>query len=306
VKLSAVGVTARGIQILDRMGSGSAMAVDAAASIAFIVGFTYDAGKQTNMSLFGISLRDGRMAVNVSLPLPYWDDGDDHHTTVHLLRNGNLVVAGIAQGQGLAGCVTVVSRAGEVKKYHALDKLAFGEYPKGPTALDADGGNLYLAIASIGGGDWLMRLNLDSGVSSRITAPLEVMSLAYDTSRSGFWALASNATQILTDGYYIAFYDTASSTFGPIKALGRAACSSIENPNDNWNLASAFDDANGHFITREICQPDAGTINERVAVIDVATGSVLHRPLESALTSGIGLGLYGLAVESSTTQNLVV
>ena len=48
----------------------------------------------------------------------------------------------------------------------------------------------------------------------------------------GLWALGSNASRILEDGYYLLFYNLTSRAWAPPRALGEALCASVENPEE--------------------------------------------------------------------------
>ena len=49
---------------------------------------------------------------------------------------------------------------------------------------------------------------------------MEITNMKFDNKRNGFWALGSNVTEILRDGYYLMFYDVVKEEYTEIVALG--------------------------------------------------------------------------------------
>ena len=247
------------------MYSGASLAVDPKERMAWTVGYdcastdrlsyfncTSAHGDNSTMRLYGISLASGRLVQNVSVPLPFWDDLDDHHTTVHLAEKGGFALAGIntckSCHNGLPGVAVLLGSDLSVQARWPLDKahggpLAFGQYIKGPVAFDKAHSMMTFALADLSGaGDPLLQLDLTTGATEMIATPyiaMEVVSLEFDAGRNGFWALASNQTKILTGGYVLLFYSAEHRAWAPPVSLAMASCASIENPGDNWSMMCA-------------------------------------------------------------------
>ena len=246
------------------MYSGASLAVDPKEEMAWTVGYdcastnrlsyfncTSAHGDNSTMRLYGISLASGGLVQNVSVPLPFWDDLDDHHTTVHLAEKGGFALAGIntckSCHNGLPGVAVLLDSDLSVQARWPLDEahsgpLAFGQYIKGPVAFDKAHSMMTFALADLSGrGDPVLQLDLITGATAIIATPynMEIMSLEFDAGRNGFWALASNQTKILTGGYVLLFYSAEHRAWAPPVSLGMASCASIENPGDNWSMMCA-------------------------------------------------------------------
>lgn len=135
-------VVVDGVHMLDAMTSGCGLVVEN--TTAYVVGYNCDGfpcPSAKNMSLFGIDVETGAVVSNVSSPLPWWENLDDHHTTLHRARDDGLVVTGILDATGsprpLIGGAVVVGRDGSVRSTHVVDQK-YGDYIKGPTAYDAE------------------------------------------------------------------------------------------------------------------------------------------------------------------------
>lgn len=77
-------------------------------------------------------------------------------------------------------------------------------------------------------------------------------------------------------------------------------CESIENPDDNWSLISAFDDETDSFIVLESCQNRPGNITQRLAQVNVSDATVVRRPILStigdpAMPGYVDTHMFGLA-----------
>ena len=73
------------------------------------------------------------MTLNVSTPFPWWENMDDHHTTLRQTHNGDLVITGIIDTSGqprpLIGGVVVMGTDGTVRSRHVINQT-YGEYVK--------------------------------------------------------------------------------------------------------------------------------------------------------------------------------
>lgn len=278
-----------GIHLLDVMDSGCGLAV--AGNIAYTVGYDCEAQPykpcpaKSSMRLYGVDLATGKVAENFSTPLPWWEKLDDHHTAMHIAKkSGDFVITGIMSPSGpprpLVGGVVVMGAGGDVKSTQIIDQ-AYGDYIKGPAALDeagTGGYSVYLAVASIGANKPLIRYDVATATKTEIPLPdnLVATSLAFDATRGGAWIVASNATKILEDGYYLAFVPRGAVAPSSVRALGRDACSSVSNPEDNAARITALDGPN--LVVALTCQPSAGSLNQHLITIDVTTAKVTSAP----------------------------
>jgi hypothetical protein len=239
------------------------------------------------MRLFGIDLATGAVVKNFSLPLPYWDNGDDHHTTLRRASNGDFVISGImnpgTSPRPLEGGVVVVRADGTVRSTQIVNQT-WGTYMKGPMALDeaGAGGNysVYLAQASIGVPLPLVRFDVATAAKTAIPLPggLMAMSIVFDAARKGAWVVAGNATKILQDGYYLAFVPSGATSPSSVRALGRSACLSVENPQDNWSSIVTMSGPDALVVALP-CQSSPGSLNQHLFTIDVATLEIKGGPM---------------------------
>ena len=279
-----------GVHILDAMSSGAGLAVEG--RTAFLVGYTcHDTQQYTTcykstktMSLFAVDVETGTVELNASTPFPFWEDLDDHHVALRKRGDGALVIAGILDVSNdprpLVGGVAVMTSTGHLVEKHVVDQK-FGDYIKGPMALDDDASVVYLATASLGAAAQpIIRYDLESRTQTNVFLPgsLVAMSMDFDATRGGLWVLASNATKILEDGYWLVFLPRGAETNATVSSLGRG-CLSLENPGDNWSSMSSFDASTGLFVVAASCQPSPSQISSHLLHIDVATATIERSPL---------------------------
>ena len=272
------------VHFLDGMSSGCGFVVDG--GIAYTVGYSCDAlpykncPPSANMSLFGVDVATGTVKVNVSTPLPWWENLDDHHTNIKRRANGDLVITGImnvgAEPRPLVGGVVVMWPDGTVLETHVISQN-WGEYIKGPTGLDDR--VVYLSTASLGAEDAvpLLKYDLATRTQTEIALPhgLIALDMDFDSTAGGLWVLASNATKILESGYQLVFVPREGGA-ATVRDLGRG-CLSLENPSDNWSSTAVVHD--GVLVAAAPCQPDAASINTHLLFVDVKTATIAASPM---------------------------
>ena len=175
-----------------------------------------------------------------------------------------------------------MSPDGDVKSTQIINQT-FGTYIKGPMALDENGAgghySVYLAIGAVYGNLPPLRFDVATGAQTEIALPdgLIATSLVFDAARGGVWVLAGNATKILEDGYYLAFVARGATAPASVRALGRAACSALTDPEDNWS-ATATMTGPDTLVAAITCQLSATSVTHRLLSIDVTTGKVTNGP----------------------------
>ena len=143
----AVTSSVPGVHILDAMTSGCGLVVQN--RTAYTVGYSctaFPCPPASQMSLFGIDVETGVVTLNVSTPFPWWENMDDHHTTLRQTHGGDLVVSGIVDTSNkerpLIGGVVVMGTDGTVRAKHVISQ-PFGHYIKGPMAFDDSANAVY-------------------------------------------------------------------------------------------------------------------------------------------------------------------